>query len=155
MVKDTTETHCHNNTCREKGKNLCSGCNEAIYCSRDCQKSHWLMHKEACQAATKLKKITDFETLSAKQLKILLKVKAASLEKNKKNALLDLLEKTVEKGELVSLVKVHVQLSEVASLLSVPEGKSSSGSSSRYIFIYMYMYVYICIFVYIHIYIYV
>ena len=128
----TVERCCANGSCEKPGKHLCSGCNEEIYCSKDCQKSHWLLHKHSCQSAAKPVSVTSFDSLSVKQLKILLKVKAAAFESNKKTAVLDLLDKIVEKPQLIKLVEEHVKLSEVEALLSVSDanGKSSSGSSS-------------------------
>ena len=28
---------------------LCAGCKASFYCSRACQHSHWLQHRETCQ----------------------------------------------------------------------------------------------------------
>ena len=133
----SSEPACANGSCGKPGKHLCSGCNEELYCSKDCQKSHWLMHKQSCQSATKAVAGSSFNALSAKQLKNLLKAKAAGFDKELKKSVLDLLEKTVEKPELVSLVAEHVKLSEIETLLSStesangkPNGSSSSSSSS-------------------------
>ena len=128
----TVERICANGSCEKTGKHLCSGCNEELYCSRDCQKSHWLLHKHSCQNAAKATAVTSFDSLSVKQLKNLLKVKAASFDATKKKNVLDQLDQIVEKPQLIKLVSDNVQLTEVESLLSVSDvnGKSSSGSSS-------------------------
>lgn len=41
--------------CSMRGDKLqrCSKCQEAYYCSVDCQKAHWPAHKKACKAAAK------------------------------------------------------------------------------------------------------
>jgi hypothetical protein len=31
---------------------LCRGCGTAVYCGRQCQKSHWALHKASCRAAS-------------------------------------------------------------------------------------------------------
>jgi MYND finger len=129
----SVERLCANGSCEKAGKHLCSGCNEELYCSRDCQKSHWLLHKRSCLTATKPVAVSSFDSLSAKQLKNLLKVKAAGFDKDAKKTVLDLLDQIVEKPQLVALVAEHVKLSEIESLLSISDGangKSSSGSSS-------------------------
>jgi hypothetical protein len=36
--------NCSNNTCKLK----CSKCNKQKYCNKECQKSHWKIHKESC-----------------------------------------------------------------------------------------------------------
>jgi MYND finger len=129
----SVERLCANGSCEKAGKHLCSGCNEELYCSRDCQKSHWLLHKRSCLTATKPVAVSSFDSLSAKQLKNLLKVKAAGFDKDTKKTVLDLLDQIVEKPQLVALVAEHVKLSEIESLLTISDGtngKSSSGSSS-------------------------
>lgn len=127
----TVERNCANGSCEKSGKHLCSGCNEESYCSRDCQKSHWLLHKNSCQSAAKPTAVTSFDSLSIKQLKNLLKVKAAGYVAIKKKTVLDLLDQIVEKPQLIKLVAEHVQLTEVETLLSNSDAgnKSSSGSS--------------------------
>ncbi|MEQ2310214.1 hypothetical protein AMECASPLE_006639 [Ameca splendens] len=34
----------------------CSVCKRVFYCSKDCQESHWLEHKEACKPPTNIEK---------------------------------------------------------------------------------------------------
>ena len=132
LTMATVERNCANGSCGKPGKHLCSGCNEESYCSRDCQKSHWLLHKISCQSATKPAAVTSFDSLSIKQLKNLLTVKAAGFVATKKKNVLDLLNQIVEKPQLIKLVAEHVQLTEIEALLTVTDaaGKSSSGSSS-------------------------
>jgi hypothetical protein len=129
MVKG--ERLCANGSCGKIGKHLCSGCNEEIYCSKECHKTHWVIHKEPCQAAAKAVKLASFDSLSEKQLKNLLKVKAAGYEKNKKKIMLHKLDQITEKADLLKLVAEHVKVTEVESLLSGADKASKiSGSSS-------------------------
>jgi hypothetical protein len=39
--------------CQKSGKKRCSGCGWALYCSVECQKSHWKEHKKMCCGAKK------------------------------------------------------------------------------------------------------
>ena len=130
----TPERLCANGSCGKAGKHLCGGCNEELYCSKDCQKSHWLLHKHSCQSAVKPVAASSFESLSAKQLKNLLKAKAAGFDASKKKTVLDMLDQIVEKPQLVAFVAEHIQLNEIETLLSGFEngkvGNSSSSSSS-------------------------
>lgn len=43
---------CSNPSCSKPGTRKCSGCRIAKYCSRDCQRSEWSVHKAACKAAS-------------------------------------------------------------------------------------------------------
>ena len=112
------------------GKHLCSGCSEAIYCSKECQKAHWVMHKTTCQTAVKPSAVTSFDSLSAKQLKNILKVKAATLDETKRKKIMDQSDRIVEKPQLVKLVDEYVKLSEVESLLSAADEKAVAASSA-------------------------
>ena len=47
---------CRKSETMEKPFSECSGCNVVIYCSRECQKSHWKIHKSTCLDNQKLGK---------------------------------------------------------------------------------------------------
>ena len=54
-------------------KKMCSGCNVAMYCSRDCQKADWKTHKLACKDLTivETRKVdVDGVTASMKQVRL-------------------------------------------------------------------------------------
>jgi hypothetical protein len=130
---------CANPGCDNPGKHLCSGCGEEIYCSKECQKSHWTTHKKACKSAVKPEAamfIKSFDQLSVKQLKNIMIAKATTFEASKKSKILAKVEQIVEKPALVRLVKEHVQPEEVEALLTTPASakieatSSSSGSNS-------------------------
>lgn len=36
-------------TCGLKGKHYCANCNQAMYCSKECQRSNWKEHKKTCR----------------------------------------------------------------------------------------------------------
>lgn len=132
---------CANKGCSNLGKHLCSGCGEEIYCSKDCQKAHWASHKNACNSAVKPEAVAfmkSLDSLSIKQLKNVMKAKAASYEGKKKAIVLTKLESIVEKPNLVKFVEEHVVLSEVEALLSAASaesggagGPTSSSSGSK------------------------
>lgn len=42
---------CANPSCSNKGKSKCSACSSVSYCSAECQKQHWPLHKADCKAA--------------------------------------------------------------------------------------------------------
>lgn len=129
---------CASSSCSNVGKHLCSGCGEEIYCSKECQKSHWATHKQSCKTAVKPEAaafLKSFDSLSAKQLKNIMKAKAATYEGKRKSSVLAKLENIVEKPGLVKLVSEHVDPSEVEGLLSgsfvgVNESRNSSSSST-------------------------
>ncbi len=43
-----TEGYCRNINCGALTKLQCSRCKKAFYCSRECQKKCWLLHKDIC-----------------------------------------------------------------------------------------------------------
>lgn len=108
---------CGNPNCNKDGIHLCSACNEEIYCSKSCQKTHWNDHKTTCKPVVKVAQT--FETLSIKQLKAILKMKVANLANREKAKILDELEKLVEKPGLITFVSEHVKQSEIDSLLKI------------------------------------
>eukprot|EP01038_Epipyxis_sp_PR26KG_P011909 gene11909-15933_t len=124
---------CGNTNCSNLGKHLCSGCGEEIYCSKDCQKSHWQTHKPRCQSATKPEAVAfmkSFDSLSIKQLKNIMKAKAATMEGKKREITLRKLDQIVEKPALVKFVQEFVTLSEVESLLSAHSTTAVNDTSS-------------------------
>lgn len=135
----TVERLCANPSCQNIGKHLCKGCGEELYCSKECQKTHWPAHKLACKTAVKPEStpfMRSFDELSIKQLKNVMKAKASTMDAKKRTAILDRLETLIEKPSLVRLVKEHVALAEVEMLLSSPIGTATAApapptSSSR------------------------
>jgi hypothetical protein len=128
------ERLCGNPSCDKAGIHLCSGCGEEIYCSKDCQKNHWNSHKLACQRATKAKTaaaVLSLESLSVKQLKNVLKAKAATFDAVKKSKVLNELEKHIEKETLVKYVSEYVKPSEVQSLLSATNTTTSEPKPTK------------------------
>ncbi|KAF7343341.1 Calcium uniporter protein 5, mitochondrial [Mycena venus] len=47
---------------------VCSGCKKAVYCSHNCQKSAWRVHKKACRAGKVLAQMLPSQEAYAKQL---------------------------------------------------------------------------------------
>ena len=123
-----------NSRCTNIGRHLCSGCSEEIYCSKECQRTHWTSHKVKCQKAVKPSEAAGFlksiDSLSIKQLKNIMRAKAASMEAKKRTIVLSQLDQIVEKPSLVKFVEEHVQRSEIEGLLSTSGASSSSSSSS-------------------------
>lgn len=120
-MTDRVERLCACHDCLNAGVHLCAGCGEEIYCSKECQKNHWTSHKLQCKIAVKPETaglLQSFESLSIKQLKNLLKAKAASLDQKNRKAVLTQLENIVEKPQLLKLVKKHVVTSEIETLLT-------------------------------------
>lgn len=131
---------CARSNCGKLGVHLCSGCGEELYCSKDCQKEHWPRHMQACKAAVKPQTAAfqqSFDELSTKQLKNLIKAKAATFEPKKRATVLEQLDKVVERNNLLWLVKNHVNPSEIDVLLTnnppsvQPTQMEIPGSSSR------------------------
>lgn len=128
------ERCCANPECEKIGVHLCAGCGEEIYCSKSCQKTHWLAHKAQCQNALRPKATVSttqsFDSLSIKQLKNVLKAKAGSFDRVKREKILDQLENIVEKPALVNFVSEYVKIAEVETLLAVPESSSKAASAT-------------------------
>jgi hypothetical protein len=106
-------------------------CGEEIYCSKDCQKSHWLAHKSQCQNALRPKAAVSssqsFEALSVKQLKNIMKAKAGTFaDPVKRTKVLEQLENIVERPALIKFVSEHIQPAEVDKLLATPESSSKA-----------------------------
>lgn len=36
--------------CKKVAENKCTGCKKVFYCTRECQKKHWKMHKTECKS---------------------------------------------------------------------------------------------------------
>ena len=122
-MSSKVERLCANKKCDKVGVHLCSGCGEEIYCSKECQKEHWAIHKEACKAATKPQAAAtarSFESLSVKQLKNVLKAKAATFDERKRTWMISEAEKHIEKPALIKFVSENVKFGEVEKLLSSP-----------------------------------
>jgi hypothetical protein len=47
------KTQCCAPGCAAEAPNKCAGCNGAFYCSRECQVSHWAVHKKDCARVDK------------------------------------------------------------------------------------------------------
>jgi hypothetical protein len=43
----------NNQSCSKEGKLTCTQCNTIKYCSADCQRSHWKLHKNSCKSITR------------------------------------------------------------------------------------------------------
>jgi len=120
--------------CTNSGRHLCSGCGEEIYCSKECQRIHWPTHKVQCQKAVKPEAasfLKSIDSLSIKQLKNIMKAKAASMDTKKRALVLSQLDQIVEKPSLVKFVEEHVQRSEIEGLLSTSGASSSSSSNGK------------------------
>jgi len=133
MASNKIDRLCANKDCVNIGKHLCSGCGEESYCSKECQKAHWAAHKSSCHSAVKPEAaifLKSFDELSIKQLKNIMKAKAATFEGKKKSIVLTKLENMVEKPALVKLVQEHVETHEVEGLLSASTNTTTSSSSS-------------------------
>jgi hypothetical protein len=94
---------------------------------------HWPTHKVQCQKAVKPETasfLKSIDSLSIKQLKNIMKAKAASMDTKKRASVLSQLDQIVEKPSLVKFVEEHVQRSEIEGLLSTSGASSSSSSSS-------------------------
>ena len=52
---DASVTTCSNPSCSNAvdGTRTCNGCQQAFYCSRNCQKRHWKAHKKQCRSRSK------------------------------------------------------------------------------------------------------
>ena len=48
-----TSKNCSAPNCPNTGDQNCSGCADASYCSRECQRNDWRFHKETCYSSHK------------------------------------------------------------------------------------------------------
>jgi hypothetical protein len=51
IVASAVPSRCGNDGCGEVGKMKCTACQSINYCSVECQKVHWALHKPACKLA--------------------------------------------------------------------------------------------------------
>jgi hypothetical protein len=123
------ERVCARKDCSNAGKHKCSGCANEFYCSKECQKLHWTIHKSVCKGL-KAEEVSSFDDLSIKQLKTVLTNKVAELDNKKREKILTKLEKIVEKPALIDLVSKHVDIGEAGSLLKAPAVSKDQNSCS-------------------------
>jgi hypothetical protein len=124
---------CANPGCNNTGKHLCSGCGGEIYCSKECQKAHWTVHKQTCKSSVKPEAamfIKSFDELTAKQLKNIMIAKATTFETSKKDKILKKIDSIVEKPALVRLVKEHVSPEEIEPLLTTPASVKAEAAAN-------------------------
>ena len=134
------DRRCSRPGCTNHGIHLCSGCGEESYCSKECQKDHWIDHKIQCKLgnknsytyiiyilifiiilATKPETaaiLQSFDNLSIKQLRNLVIAKSASMEPKKKINVLNQLDNLQERSQILWLVKQHIQPVEIEVLLT-------------------------------------
>lgn len=108
---------CSNAGCGKNGDLKCSKCGAAQYCSKECQVGHWSVHSATCYQKTSDNKIL-LESLSVKQLKYMLKMKAASMSEGEREALKEGEARVVEKAPLISLVESSMSQSEMKQFLA-------------------------------------
>lgn len=88
-------------------------------------------HKVVCKSASiNSTQTTTLESLSIKQLKNIMKAKAATYDGKKKAIVHAQLENIIEKPSLLKFVQEHVKPSEIDTLLSQSTNESSTISSS-------------------------
>lgn len=108
---------CSNAGCGKNGDLKCSKCGAAQYCSKECQVGHWAVHSATCYQKTSDNKI-QLESLSVKQLRYMLRMKAASLSEGEREALKASEAAIVEKPPLVALVDSSMSQSEMKQFLA-------------------------------------
>ena len=47
------------NSCGQQGTKRCSKCQTVYYCSKECQKAHWKIHKKACSEIHSTKEVEE------------------------------------------------------------------------------------------------
>lgn len=72
----------------------CAGCLKVFYCSEECQKAHWKVHKKQCKGKKKKKVAKAFDKMRVKELKEQIASLGGEVPKN-----------VLEKSELVELLK--------------------------------------------------
>jgi hypothetical protein len=128
---------CGNANCKKEGIHKCSNCDIEMYCSKECQKSSWSKHKSSCQQiVAKTFTSKNFNEMTIKQLKYILKTKASAFESDKKKYIMGQHSDDMEKSALITLVSKYVKSDEIEGILSGStswkEDISASSSSSRY-----------------------
>ena len=47
------------NSCGQQGTKRCSKCQTVYYCSKECQKAHWKIHKKGCSEIQSTKEVEE------------------------------------------------------------------------------------------------
>lgn len=124
---------CSNEDCAKHGIHLCSKCGNAQYCSKECQVGgrgellarrlphaqvgHWSTHSGSCFQRT-AENLISVESLTIKQLKYLLRCKAAALSSSDAVRLKEKEADVVEKVPLVRLVEASLTQTEMLEFLA-------------------------------------
>lgn len=71
---------CSFTSCTKQGTSICSKCKRASYCSTECQKSHWKVHKKDCKKDFSTQPMTEVEASELPMEKVPLNLRLIEAE---------------------------------------------------------------------------
>jgi hypothetical protein len=130
------EKFCHHIGCNNAGEHVCSGCGNARYCSKECQKTCWKSHKLECQMAQDMENIVkltdaDFSALYETHGPLTDKILKKFIEESKfynKDFILSQLKKIIDPSYFIRTFDVALEASAELIAMNMQHAANSGNN---------------------------